>query len=29
MQGYPQLQKALQEMIRNKLTAVQRLEVDQ
>ena len=25
--GYPQLQKALQEMIRNKLTAVQRMEV--
>lgn len=26
-EGYPQLQKALQEMIRNKLTAVQRMEV--
>ena len=25
--GYPHLQKALQEMIRNKLTAVQRMEV--
>ena len=25
--GYPQLQKAMQEMIRNKLTSVQRIEV--
>ena len=26
-EGYPQLQKAMQEMIRNKLTSVQRIEV--